>query len=199
MNEPPVEWGHASQALPGEPESGDRCVVRVADGQAMFAVIDGLGHGREAAFAARTVVDEIEARPDEPILALFQRCHARLRATRGAAMTIAKYDAATHRIQWLGAGNVRTALWRAGADGRAELRDMLVYSGTVGVQLPTLEVLSLEARTGDLLCLATDGLQVRFTEGLRNGEPPGAQAERLLNDYRVRTDDALILLARICR
>lgn len=199
MNAAPVEWGSAGQALPGEKESGDRCVVRVAGERALLAVIDGIGHGREAAQAARAVVEELEAHPDESILQLFQRCHARLRSTRGAAMTLAQYDAGTQRLRWLGAGNVRSTLLRVGTNGKPQLRDMLVYSGAVGVQLPTLEVSSLEVQPGDLLCLATDGIQDRFTEALRHGEPPREQAERLLEAFRVRTDDALILLARICR
>ncbi len=48
MNAVPIEWGSAGQALPGERESGDRCVVRVAADQALLAVIDGIGHGHEA-------------------------------------------------------------------------------------------------------------------------------------------------------
>lgn len=199
MSAPVIEWGSAGRPLPGEPESGDRCVVRVTDGQALLAVIDGLGHGREAALAARTVAEVLEAHADESILPLFHRCHARLRATRGAAMTVAKYHAGTRRLRWLGAGNVRAALLRAGDDGRTELRDMLVYSGTVGVQLPTLEVSSLEAQAGDLLFLATDGVQNGFTAALRHHEPPQVQAERLLDWFRVATDDALILVARIAQ
>ncbi|MGE0030834.1 MAG: SpoIIE family protein phosphatase [Steroidobacteraceae bacterium] len=195
----PIEWGFAGQPLPGQSESGDRCVVQVDNGQATIAVVDGLGHGSEAALASRIAADVIETHAHEGILPLFQRCHERLRSTRGAAITVARYDSGTHRIRWLGAGNVRAMLLRATADGATECRDMLIYSGTVGVRVPTVEVSSLDAQPGDLLFLATDGIRDRFAEAVRYGEGPQAQAERLLDNYRIPTDDALILVARMSR
>lgn len=195
----PIEWGFAGQPLPGQSESGDRCIVEIANGLATIAVIDGLGHGNEAALASRIAADIVKAHAHEGLLPLFQRCHARLRTTRGAAMTVARYDPGAHRIRWLGAGNVRAMLLRATAGGVTESRDMLIYSGTVGVRVPTLEVSSLEAQPGDLLFLATDGINGRFAGDISYGESPQAQAERLLGNYRIQTDDALILVARMSR
>lgn len=199
MKPPPIEWGYAGQPLSGQSESGDRCVVQIINGRATIAVVDGLGHGSEAAMASKIAADIVKAHAHESILPLFQRCHARLRTTRGAAMTVARYDSGTHRIRWLGAGNVRAMLLRATADGATQCRDMLIYSGTVGVRVPTVEVSSLDTQPGDLLFLATDGVHDRFAEAVRYGEAPQAQAERLLDNYRIHTDDALILVARVAR
>lgn len=199
MNAPVVEWGVAERPLPGQSESGDRCVVQIANGSVTFAVIDGLGHGSEAASASRAAVEVLESHADEGIVALFHRCHERLRSTRGAAMTVARYDAGAGSVKWLGAGNVRAILSRATPDGTTEYRDMLVYSGAVGVRLPTIEASKLDVQPGDVLILATDGIQSDFAEALRQDEDPQAQANRLMADYRVRTDDALILVARIAR
>lgn len=197
--QPLIEWGCAGEPLPGQSESGDRCAVQICDGAATIAVVDGLGHGSEAALVSRIAANTVESHADEGILPLFQRCHSRLRTTRGAAMTVARYDPAAHRLRWLGAGNVRAILLRQGPDGATSCRDMLIYGGTVGVRLPTLEVSSLDAQPGDLLFLATDGIHGRFAEALRYGEAPQAQADRLLDSYRVMTDDALILVARLAR
>lgn len=197
--QPLIEWGCAGQPMPGQSESGDRCVVKIADGQAMIAVVDGLGHGSEAALASRIAADILETHAGESILSLFQRCHSRLRTTRGAAMTVARYDADAHRIRWLGAGNVRAMLLRHAPDSATNCRQMLIYGGTVGVRLPTLEVSSLDAQPGDLLFLASDGIHGRFAEALRHDEAPQAQADRLLNSYRLMTDDALIVVARFAR
>jgi len=199
MSSPVIEWGFAEQPLPGETESGDRCVVQVANDRATIAVIDGLGHGSEAALAAKAAVEILESYPNEGILPLFRLCHARLRATRGAAMTVARYDSGAQQIEWLGAGNVRAILLRATPEGTTEYRDMLVYSGAVGVRLPTVEVLELDVNPGDVLVLATDGIQGAFADALRYSEDPKSQAERLLASYRTNTDDALILVARLVR
>ena len=199
MNQPPIEWGFAELPLPGQSESGDRCVVQVVNGRATLAVIDGLGHGGEAAIASRSAVEVLESHAGDGIMPLFQRCHARLRTTRGAAMTVARYDSAARKLKWLGAGNVRAILLRATPEGATERRDLLIYSGTVGVRLPTVEVLRIDAQPGDVLVLATDGVHNGFESALRRGEDPQAQAERLLGSYHNRTDDALILVARILR
>lgn len=199
MSSPPVEWGYVGQPLPGNSESGDRCLVQVADGSATLAVIDGLGHGPEAALASDAVVETLEAHGQEPIFQLFRRCHARLLSTRGAAMAIARYEPAQRRIQWIGAGSVRGIMLRGRPGGGTEQSQMLIHSGTVGVRLPTIEVSSMPAQGGDLLFLATDGMQDEFAGRLRYGEPPQAQAERLFASYRIYTDDALILVARMAQ
>jgi len=199
MSVPPIEWGFAEQPLPGQPVSGDRCVVQIENGRATIAVIDGIGHGSEAAQASRAVVDVLESHAEEPIVSLFQRCHARLRSTRGAAMTLARYDAAARKLKWLGAGNVRAIVLRAMPDGTTDCREMLIYSGIVGVRLPTVETSRIDARPGDVLILATDGIRNGFEGALRHGEDPQAQAERLLGSFRNHSDDALILVARITR
>src|SRR6266498_3005483 len=90
-----VEWAVAGLALGGHGEhreSGDlHVIVRHPDG-ALVAVIDGLGHGAEAALAARTAALLLDAHRDEPVLALVQRCHDGLRQTRGVAMSLASFD-----------------------------------------------------------------------------------------------------------
>ena len=49
-----IDWGHASLVMPGETRSGDRFVIALTDSGALIAVIDGIGHGEEAAAAAQT-------------------------------------------------------------------------------------------------------------------------------------------------
>ena len=200
MNAPAlIEWGQAGLPLPGNAESGDRCLVQVENGFATFAVIDGLGHGRDAALASGAVIEVLEEHGDEAIFQLFRRCHTRLQSTRGAAMALARYEPAPHRIQWIGAGSVRGILLRGKAGGGTRQQQMLIYSGTVGVKLPTLEVSVSPAEPGDTLFLATDGVGGDFAGSLRYGEPPQAQADRLFASYRNHTDDALILVARVAR
>jgi len=48
-----IEWGVATLALPGETQSGDRHLVKPVGSTVLVAVVDGLGHGAEAATAAQ--------------------------------------------------------------------------------------------------------------------------------------------------
>ena len=69
-------------------------------------VADGLGHGPDAAEAAR---EALAAFAEDPLASprdLLQRIHARLRATRGAAVMVLQADAAAGTMRSAGAGNV---------------------------------------------------------------------------------------------
>jgi negative regulator of sigma-B (phosphoserine phosphatase) len=184
--------------MPGQTRSGDRCVIEVADGTALIAVIDGIGHGEEAAAAANAAALVLEASPNEPLRTLFDRCHAQLRTTRGAAMTVARFESHGRTLDWLGMGNVKTVLLRRSAHGFT-CTDLLTYSGVVGSQVTKRGSLQTEVTTGDVLILATDGIDTKFIDALRYDEAPQAQAERLLAAYRSPTDDALVLVARLGR
>lgn len=193
-----IDWGHASLAMPGEKRSGDRCVIAVTEGTALIAVIDGLGHGEEAAAAADAAALVLEASPDESLRTLFDRCHAQLRATRGAAMTVARFESNGRTLDWLGTGNIKTLLLRRSARGLTCM-DLLTYSGLVGAQLPKGPASKIEVLPGDVLILATDGVDRKFIESIRYDEAPQTQADRLLAAYRSPTDDALVLVARLGR
>ena len=193
-----IDWGHASLVMPGETRSGDRCVIAIADGTTLMAVIDGLGHGEDAAAAANAAAQVLETSPHESLRTLFDRCHAQLRATRGAAMTVARFESSGRTLDWLGTGNIKTVLLRRSASGTTCM-DLLTYSGVVGAQVPKRPASKIQVMPGDVLILATDGVDRKFINSIRYDEPPQTQAERLLAAYRSPTDDALVLVARLGR
>jgi negative regulator of sigma-B (phosphoserine phosphatase) len=197
MSEPLIEWGSAGLPLPGEAESGDCCVVDLAGNRATVAVIDGLGHGAEAAAASNAAARVLKTFAHESLMVLLQRCHEELRPTRGAAMTLARFDGDTGTLFSLGAGNVKAVLLRRGAP--VTRLELLVYSGLVGAQLPEIRTSKEHIGRGDVLILATDGIDKKFIDSVRCDEAPQDQAERLLADYRSLTDDALVLVARLKR
>jgi len=62
-----VEYGVAKYVLPGQEESGDHHLVCCSRNGILIAAIDGIGHGEEAANAARTAAALLRSSPDEPI------------------------------------------------------------------------------------------------------------------------------------
>ena len=60
----------------GELESGDRCVVKTSAQRTLIGVIDGVGHGREAAVAADAAAEVLETFAGESVSPLLRRCHA---------------------------------------------------------------------------------------------------------------------------
>lgn len=190
-----LEIGWAGAALAGEAESGDAHVVAPFEGGALVAVLDGLGHGPEAAEASLEAVRVLSAHAGEPLVALVGRCHEALRRTRGAVLAAASFLTAGS-MEWVGVGNVEGLLLRrAGAPRRA--REALASrGGVVGYQLPPLRTATLPVAAGDTLVFATDGLRSAFVEALTPAASPRELADALLARYARGTDDALVLVAR---
>src|SRR5437870_835920 len=92
-HQPIIESAAAGRALGGpKNESGDIHVVSPFPEGVLVGVIDGLGHGAEAALAACAAADVLKACAGEPVKALIQRCHESLRQTRGAVMSLASFN-----------------------------------------------------------------------------------------------------------
>jgi serine/threonine protein phosphatase PrpC len=186
---PLVEWTVAVRSLGSE--SGDQYLVsRTGDG-VLVAVADGLGHGPEAASAARTAIAVLEAGHERELGARFLRCHERLRDTRGVVLSLGLF--ATGSLTWLGVGNVDGVLLRSGLGAPEQL---LVRGGVGGRRLPSLELSRLAVARGDTLILATDGVDPGFAgdPGITGAAAP--TAERILAEHGKETDDALVLVVR---
>jgi hypothetical protein len=189
-----VEWGWAGAALEGD-ESGDLHVVAMFPRGALVAVIDGLGHGPEAALAAREAASILEEHAALSVRELVLRCHEGLRKTRGAVMSLASFDTRSSTIEWCGVGNVEGVLLRAGAAGRGS-EAIGTRGGVVGYRLPTLNVSTVTVSTGDLLVLATDGIQLGFSAAVDVDREPQVIADAVFARCAKGSDDALVLAVR---
>jgi len=191
-----LEWGVASRALPGQSNSGDLQVVKSFPIGMLVAALDGIGHGDEAASAASAARAILEAHAQEPVMALIERCHEGLRATRGVAVSVASFNVAHGLITWMGVGNVQGVLLRRDQSGSGTEESLLLRAGVVGVQLPSLRVSVLSVSTGDTLVFATDGIETDFDRRLARNDRPRQAAESILSRHGKTTDDALVLVAR---
>ena len=80
----PVEWGVATRCRRGEATSGDLAVVTLLPEGVLVAGIDGLGHGAEAARAARRAAEVVRESRGRDLVLLVERCHVALqRHARG--------------------------------------------------------------------------------------------------------------------
>jgi phosphoserine phosphatase RsbX len=191
----PIEWGFAARALDGQEESGDLHFVGCFPGGALVAVIDGLGHGPEAALASRIAAATLQDGLGEPVTVLVERCHAALQKTRGVVLSLAMIEPAGREMSWLGVGNVDATLYRADPVGPA--RQSLPHrGGVVGYQLPLLRASTLPLYPGDTLVLATDGIAGTSASESPIGWHPQDAADHLLSRYGRTTDDALVVVAR---
>jgi phosphoserine phosphatase RsbX len=189
-----LEWGIAGAPLAGQSLSGDRGVVVPFPAGALVAVIDGLGHGAEAAEAAAAAERVLMAAPYAPVAELVRRCHEALRQTRGVVISLASFDAEHDSMSWLGVGNVEGFLVRA--EHGAPCEAVAVRGGTVGYNLPPLDPRTLQVRPGDTLVFASDGIRHGFRSEVLSAREPQHIADEILRLWSRNSDDACVIVAR---
>ena len=197
ISEPIVEYGVATFALAGHGQSGDHHLVRCNRDGVLIAAIDGIGHGEDAADAAKSAASILKASADEPIISLVERCHEKLRPTRGVVLSLAFIDPAHGMMTWLGVGIVHGVLARANGQKGNPKETLLLRAGVVGSRLPPLQATVLPVVKGDTLCFVTDGVSGDFAENLSVLGDPQKAADRILERCRTGNDDALVLVARL--
>jgi phosphoserine phosphatase RsbX len=190
----PLEIEAASVALADAEVSGDRFCVIPAPAGVLVAVIDGLGHGAEAAEASARACEALTGASDQTLPTVIERCHAALRRTRGAVIALARFARSSSDMQWLAVGNVEGLLLHGSRRGAREA--IVQRPGIVGHGLPRLLASTLSVTAGDTLVLATDGLERGFGQAFTSGRArPADGAGALLRRFATGTDDALLLMA----
>jgi negative regulator of sigma-B (phosphoserine phosphatase) len=199
MDTQQVEWAVASRPSPGEDISGDLHLVKTFPGGALAAVVDGLGHGEEATVAAKAAIDVLSAHANEPVIPLVERCHAALKNTRGAVMTVVSFSFEKNTMTALGVGNVEAILLHADRAAVPISESVLQRGGIVGDQLPAMRVSVFSVQPDDVLLFATDGIREGFWEQVSAADSLPQLVNRILGQSFRGFDDALVLAVRYLR
>jgi serine phosphatase RsbU (regulator of sigma subunit) len=194
----PIEWARAGRPLPGEFTSGDQGIaIAIDEYAALFGVVDGLGHGPEAAAAALRAVDTVKRASTERLEVLIQLCHRVLDGTRGVAMTLARVDFETGTLSWTGVGNVTAVLVAKAPTGLQVRSSARLTGGIVGYRIPEIRPAQVvPIRPGDLLVISTDGIAEDYLDHIDFAASAVVIAEGLLGSHAKATDDAMVLAAR---
>ena len=191
-----IEWGIASRSLDCDGESGDCYAVELIHSGALLVVVDGLGHGKQAAESAKLAVSTVCEHTENSIPSIFVRCHEQLKGTRGVVMSLALFNAADRTMTWAGIGNVEGLLFRRRIDSAARSNSLMLGSGVIGYRLPHVRASTNTVSPGDFVILSTDGIRTGFDKGLNLRSPPQQIADSILASHGRDDDDALVLVAR---
>jgi negative regulator of sigma-B (phosphoserine phosphatase) len=196
----PEEWpasldrGIAGSPHEGETRSGDVAVFAPTAAGGLVCVIDGLGHGPEAADAAELCASVVRANAEAEATDLLEACHQALLETRGAVMTAVWFDLERSLVSWAGVGNVDARLVRSGPELREDVA--LVFGGVLGYRMPRVRPATMPLERGDLLVMITDGVDSAISPALAGGGTAQSLASRILELHGKGTDDSLAVVLR---
>lgn len=191
-----IECGFSSIPLKGEDVSGDSYMIKPLRDGILMSVVDGLGHGYEAAQASKIAVSTLDAFACEPVIQLVRRCHEALKGTRGVVMSIAYLDLLNKTITWLGVGNIEGMVLRQDERSAIRRERLLLRGGTLGYQLPPLKDSTIPLMQGDTMIFVTDGIRSSFDTGINSSDNPQQIADNIMAGYARGSDDALVLVVR---
>jgi serine phosphatase RsbU (regulator of sigma subunit) len=192
----PIDWGVAISKLPGHTECGDQFVVKAFDEGVLIGVVDGLGHGSEAAIAAKAAVLTLGNHARESVISLINLCHKELRKTRGAVMSLVSLNTGNNTLTWIAVGNVSAVLRRIDTQTIPMREYVLMGRGVVGDRLPVLRASVMPIMRGDMLILATDGIRETFASETVSWGSPQQIADDILARHAKGSDEALVLVIR---
>lgn len=153
-----LDYALAIRPFPGNKvdECGDIGVVREYGNKLFFAIVDVLGHGREAHELATVVRDYLEKEYRRGLVEMMEGLHELLKLSRGAVAGLGLLDRESGELRYVGVGNIT-----ARKLGGSSLR-LVPRQGIVGYAMRTLREETAQLDDGDVLVLHTDGVQERF-------------------------------------
>jgi negative regulator of sigma-B (phosphoserine phosphatase) len=194
-----IETAFATLPLPGQAESGDLCLSKRVGKGTLIAVVDGLGHGQEAASAAHAAIGALDRYSREPLVDQVRRSHEALIGMRGVVLGLAYLDPQAATMTWLGVGNIGGVVLRADQASRPARITLVPNAGFIGAEQiqPTTRVVPLAL--GDTVALYSDGIKDGFAETLELARTPQEIADFVITRHVKGNDDALVLVARYAR
>jgi hypothetical protein len=187
------ELGAAQSTYPGEDECGDAWSA----GEDRILVVDGLGHGPQAAEAAIAAVEVFEANRRRPPRETIEAIHLALRPTRGAAVAVVEANVQAQTVRFCGVGNISATMVGSGGS-----RGMASQNGIAGHEVHRLAQYEYPWPPGALLVMHSDGISAKWDLGAYPGlamRPVSLIAGVVYRDFRRHKDDATVVIVRARR
>jgi hypothetical protein len=181
-------------AKPGEVVCGDAWSSHTDPSGVTLFVVDGLGHGTEAATAAHAAVSQFRHSHLQAPTEILAAVHRAMRHTRGGAIAVARIDWESATVSYAGLGNIAGTVISASGQERR----MVSHAGIAGHNARRIQSFEYPCSAG-VLIMHSDGLASSWTledyPGLLNSHPM-LIAGVLYRDYRRGRDDAAVVIAR---
>lgn len=187
--------GAINVCKPGQEVCGDSWGVEETRETSTFLMADGLGHGYEASLASLEAVRTLQRHPELGPMALVEMSHRALKASRGAAVAVARIDHAHGKLTFSGVGNIAGHIYSGTANGQ----HLVSVNGTAGHEASRLREFSYPWPRDGMLIMHSDGLT--SATGIESQprlalRDPGVIAAVLYRDFNRGQDDSTVVVAK---
>lgn len=190
---PKIEISGINVPVLREMVSGDAWSYILRDNTLWLCATDGLGHGPDAHQAAMTSMKTFRSSALRSPAETLEEIHGSLRATRGAAASIAKVDLDRDTLLFAGIGNV------GGAIIAEPTRRLVTFNGTLGHNVRKFQENLYPLQQNFTLVLFSDGLISHWDIDAYPGilsKPVSILAALLYRDFARGRDDASVIVMR---
>jgi anti-sigma regulatory factor (Ser/Thr protein kinase) len=191
----PIVVGGVCMPLGGEEYSGDAWTAVESRDHITICVADGLGHGIAASDASLAAVRSFSTNGEQPLERMLQDAHGSLRATRGAAVGLARIHHGQGRLDFAGVGNIAGTI--VSEEGTA--RRVVSLNGIVGHEMRKVQSFSYPWTPGSVVILQSDGISSSWNAASYPGllqHHPALAAAVIYRDHCRGNDDATVVVAK---
>lgn len=177
----------------GELISGDKALIVKTNGVIYCLLVDGLGHGIEAAEAAALAARRFRENISLDTQPMLKLIHSSLRGTRGAVGAVARIDLSKKTVSYCGLGNIEGIIVSG-----ASRKHLVSLNGTLGYEAHRFTEFQLPWTPGSTLVMHTDGLSSKTFNSLDEVEnkPAAMIAGWLYKQHAKDHDDATVLVLK---
>ena len=177
-------------------DCGDTGLIQSWSSHCLLALVDALGHGREAAVVAQQALQYLKSQATLPPGEMISGLHGALKGSRGAVASVCQLDLETASLIYAGIGNVAARIWGS------QNFTFVNRDGVIGYNMPRPQEILMTLHPGDVYTMYSDGVRSTFPSGdldyaLRDSAD--FIAAEIMSRYDKKDDDASCLVARLLR
>ncbi len=176
-----------------EDECGDTGVIGMNGDTCFLALVDVLGHGKEAHDVAVVAERFLEENRKLDLVDLMKGLHAHLNGTRGAVAGLCSLNLKNGEMEFVGVGNITVRLY-----GTSPV-SFVSRDGVIGYNMTAPKKQRAQAHAGDILVLTSDGVKERFDPVFYPDLLKGSAktvATNIMEQLGKGTDDASCIVLR---
>jgi anti-sigma regulatory factor (Ser/Thr protein kinase) len=174
-----------------ETNSGDGVSISYSDDATSILVVDGLGHGNEAAHAAEIAARIFGESPFDSPASLVDRIHNNLVGTRGIAMALVQIDRLLDKLTFIGVGNITGRVYT-----RYASKGCVSVQGIVGGRMPSAKEFCYDWEPGASLLLYSDGIKSAAVLPEVQSKSALLEAAEIYRDFSRTNDDTTVVVVR---